>query len=231
MCRTRGLIREAGTSRRPFGVPVGDRGRHSVAVSALHPAVAAPLSDVVTRRLAVRCLGFDDVDELATMFAHPAVWEFEYERGMTQSETQAFLDRQLRLWAECGFGGCAVRELEHRCLVGVVGLAVPAFPHELVPAVTVGWRFSPTVWGRGYATEAAAALLDQAFTTMNLDRVGCVTNAENRRSVAVAERLSMSLIGETRVPRDDQAGTVTALIFHVTRRDWLTTRNDQGEHS
>jgi RimJ/RimL family protein N-acetyltransferase len=202
----------------------------SVAVIAMHPAVAAPLCDVVTRRLSVRRLGFDDLNELATMFAHHEVWEFEYERGMTRRETEAFVDRQMRLWAEFGFGGCAVRELVHHGLIGVVGLAVPTFPHELVPAVTVGWRFSPTVWGRGYATEAAAAVLDEAFTTMELDRVGCVTNAENRRSVAVAERLSMSLIGETRVLRDDRTRTVAALLFQITRRDWLTARNNRGEH-
>jgi RimJ/RimL family protein N-acetyltransferase len=196
-------------------------------VSALHPAVAAPLRAVVTRRLSVRRLGVDDVNELATMFAHPEVWEFEYERGMTRPETQVFVDRQVRLWAECGFGGCAVRELASLDLVGVVGLAVPSFPHELVPAVTVGWRLSPAVWGRGYATEAAAAVLIEAFTTMELDRVGCVTNAANRRSVAVAERLGMSLIGETRVPRDDRTRAVVALLFHITRRDWLSASNNR----
>ncbi len=38
-------------------------------------------------------------------------------------ETEAFLDRQKKLWAECGFGGCPVRA--HHDLIGVVGLAVP----------------------------------------------------------------------------------------------------------
>jgi RimJ/RimL family protein N-acetyltransferase len=115
-------------------------------VSPLHPAVAAPLCDVVTRRLSVRRLSFDDVNELATMFAHPEVWEFEYERGLSRRETEAFVDRQMKLWAEFGFGGCAVGELVHPDLVGVVGLAVPTFAHDFVPAVTVGWRFSPKVW-------------------------------------------------------------------------------------
>jgi hypothetical protein len=46
------------------------------------------------------------------VFADREVWEFEYGRGMTGWETEAFLDRQMNLWAECGFGGCAVRN-EH----------------------------------------------------------------------------------------------------------------------
>jgi hypothetical protein len=39
------------------------------------------------------------------------VWKFEYERGLTRRETAAFIDRQMKLWAECGFGGYALREL------------------------------------------------------------------------------------------------------------------------
>jgi RimJ/RimL family protein N-acetyltransferase len=128
----------------------------------------------------------------------------------------------MKLWTECGFGGCGVRKRARLDLIGVVGLSVPMFSHELVPAVTVGWRFAPTTWGRGYATEAATAVLDQAFTTMGLDRVGCVTNAENRRSTDVAERLGMSVITEISVPSDDGTRIVTALLLQVDRNDWLT---------
>jgi RimJ/RimL family protein N-acetyltransferase len=99
---------------------------------------------------------------------------------------------------------------------------VPMFSHELLPAVTVGWRFAPTTWRRGYATEAATAVLDQALTTMELDRVGCVTNAENRRSIRVAERLGMRVITETSVPSDDGTRQVTALLLQVDRNDWPT---------
>lgn len=206
-----------------------DRSGQSVAVDALHPAIAAPLGEVATPRLSLRRLERHDLDELAAVFADREVWEFEYGRGMTRSETEAFLDRQMKLWAECGFGGCAVRERARPDLIGVVGLSVPLFSHELLPAVTVGWRFASTMWTRGYATEAATAVLEQAFTTMGLDRVGCVTNAENRRSIAVAERLGMSVITETSVPSDDGTRIVAALLLQVDRNDWLTTRSGQSE--
>jgi ribosomal-protein-alanine N-acetyltransferase len=192
-----------------------------VAVHALHPAIAAPLAEVATLRLSLRRLEWDDLGELATVFADREVWEFEYGRGMTRWETEAFLDRQMKLWAECGFGGCAVRERTRPDLIGVVGLSVPLFSHEFLSAVTVGWRFAPRTWRRGYATEAATAVLDQAFTTMGLDRVGCVTNAQNRRSISVAERLGMSAITETSVPSDDGTRMVTALLLQVDRNAWL----------
>ena len=156
------------------------------------------------------------------MFADRAVWSFEYDRGLTRAETQAFLDRQTRLWTECGFGACAVTKRADPALIGVAGLGVATVAHELLPAVTIGWRFSPDAWGHGYATEAASALLDQAFGTMGLDRVGCVTDARNQRSIAVAERLGLSVIADTNVPRDDGAGEATARLLHVSRDDWFT---------
>jgi RimJ/RimL family protein N-acetyltransferase len=191
-------------------------------VGSLHPAVAAPLADVVTRRLSLRRLSRDDLDELAVIFARREMWRFEYGRGMTRFETEAFLSRQLKMWTEFGFGGCGVREFVGPNLMGVVGLSVPAVLQEQLPPVTVGWMLSPTIWGQGYATEAATAVLDQAFTTMALDRVGCVTNAENLRSVAVAERLGMSNISEASVPTDDGNRMVTAMLFQISRDDWLT---------
>jgi len=197
-------------------------------VDALHPAVAAPLGDVVTERLSLRRLTTDDLDGLAVMFTSAEVWRYGYGRGLTRVETKAFLSRQLNLWSEFGFGGCGVREDGRPDLVGVVGLSVPMVVQDLLPAVTVGWLFSPTVWGKGYATEAAAAVLDQAFTTMALDRVGCVTNAENLRSVRLADRLGMNVIAEARVPSDDATRMVTATLFQIARDVWLTARTDRG---
>jgi len=194
--------------------------RDPVGVGSLHPAVAAPLGDVLTRRLRVRRLDREDLDGLAAIFADADVWRFEYGRGLTRVETEAFLARQLKLWVDYGFGGCAVREVDLPDLIGVVGLAVPTVFQALLPPVTVGWRFSPTAWGKGYATEAATAVLDQAFATMALDRVGCVTGAENLRSVALAERLGMSFITEAPVQREDGKGTASAALFQIARGDW-----------
>jgi RimJ/RimL family protein N-acetyltransferase len=197
-------------------------------MGSLHPSVAAPLRAVVTRRLSLRPLDKTDLDALAVVLANREVWQFEYGRGMTRIETQAFLDRQLKLWVDFGFGGCGVRELRSPDLVGVVGLSVPTVFQDRLPAVTVGWRFSPTVWGKGYATEAATAVLDQAFTTMALDRVGCVTGAANVRSVALAERLGMTFVAEADAPRDDGSGVVSAKLFQIPHTDWLAARNERS---
>jgi RimJ/RimL family protein N-acetyltransferase len=95
---------------------------------------------------------------------------------------------------------------------------VPVSFEELLPPVTIGWRFSPGHWGRGYATEAATAVLHQAFSTMGLERVGCVTHAENRRSLAVADRLGMTRVNQTSEASD--AEPADWLLFELARDSW-----------
>jgi RimJ/RimL family protein N-acetyltransferase len=198
---------------------------HSGAMPALHPASAEPLRNVTTERLSLRRIHDDDLNELAVIFADSNVWQFEQGRGLTEAESEAFLARQKRLWVEFSFGGCAVRDLRNRNLIGVVGLGVSNFEHQLLPPVTIGWRFSSKAWGHGYATEAATALLHQAFGAMELDQVGCVTNPANGRSVALARRLGMNVMTEVAVPRDDGNGTVVAVILMVSRNAWRSVHD------
>ena len=113
------------------------------------------------------------------------------------------------------------RSLRSGQLVGVVGLSVPVDLIELLPVVTVGWQLAPEAWGKGYATEGAGALLDQAFTAMQLDRVCCVTQSENVRSTSASPSVSgMRLARTVLVPPDEQTGAVTAVVYEITAQEW-----------
>jgi RimJ/RimL family protein N-acetyltransferase len=97
---------------------------------------------------------------------------------------------------------------------GTVGQGVPAGPagpggpvgtvlllplrDEAGPTgeVEVGWHLHPDYQGRGFATEAAAALLDAAAQA-GLPRVLALTDPDNRASQAVAGRLGMADEGLT----------------------------------
>lgn len=75
---------------------------------------------------------------------------------------------------------------------------MPRFEARFTPAVEIGWRLSRAAWGHGYATEAAAAALDDPFDWAGLRQVVSYTAASNGRSQAVMRRLGM-----TRDPADD----------------------------
>ena len=62
-------------------------------------------------------------------------------------------------------------------------------------------------WGRGYATEAAAAIRNWAAERLKIDRLVSLISPENVRSQRVAERLG-AIAAETVTPADSKRTTV-----------------------
>lgn len=178
------------------------------------------LPDVRTERLDLRRFHVEDLDELAMVFAQVEVWQFPYGRGMTRDETRAFLERQIAHREERGFALWAARTLDDGALIGFVGLSVPGFLPEILPAVEVGWRLAPAAWGRGLAHEGATAALDQAFTTLELDSVVSVPQKGNDASCRLAERLGMRLVREVQIPANPHRGELTGLLYEIGRDEW-----------
>ncbi len=185
------------------------------------PKIIAPLGPVTTTRLDLRAFAPSDVDELADVFSHPEVWQFPFGRAFTHRETQAFLDGQLDHWSECGFGCWVARTIADGRIIGYIGLSVPTFLPEILPAVEVGWRLAPAAWKHGYATEGATAALDEAFTTLGLDVVCSVPQSDNPPSARVAERLGMKLSREVIIAADARRGELRGLLYEIGRRDWV----------
>lgn len=189
------------------------------------PPVAAPLPDVRTARLDLRRFAPSDLEELVGVCAQREVWQFPFGRGFTPVETEQFLFRQIRHWDEVGFG-CWVARLapgkgdDAGEIVGYVGLSVPLFLPEVLPAVEVGWRFVPAVWGRGLATEGATAALEHAFGTLGLAEVCSVPQADNTASVRVAERLGMPRCRPITIPANEQRGELAGLLYEIDAAEW-----------
>jgi RimJ/RimL family protein N-acetyltransferase len=192
----------------------------------LAPDLAAPLADVETDRLRLRRFARTDGDELAPVFAKPEVWEFPFGRAFTRAETDAFLDSQIDQYESCGVACWLATERSTDRAVGYVGISVPTFYPEILPAVEVGWRFDPDVWGRGYATEGARAALDQSFGPLGLDRVCSLPQAENTASVRVAERLGMRRERTVELPGTDRRGPVNVAEFWIDAAGWRAKLED-----
>jgi RimJ/RimL family protein N-acetyltransferase len=189
-----------------------------------HPPIASPLPEVTTERLELRRFAASDLDELASLFTNVDIWRFPYGRGLTRHETEEFVDAQIRQWNEYGFGCWLARERLSGRMVGYVGVSVPMFLPEILPAVEVGWRFHRDEWGKGFATEGATAALDEAFTTMGLEEVCSVPQVGNPASARVAERLGMTLSRTVAIPGNERRGEVTGLLYEISRGAWLASR-------
>ena len=90
--------------------------------------------------------------------------------------------------------------------------------------IELGWVLHPDFQGRGYAREAAGAVLDFAFETLNPHRVEAFLDARNAASAALCERLGMRR--EATHPRGGVQRRRVAghRVYGVLRREWAARR-------
>jgi ribosomal-protein-alanine N-acetyltransferase len=84
----------------------------------------------------------------------------------------------------------------------------------------VGWTVDPRFWGRGYATEAAWAVLGFAFGELGAHRVVAFCNANNRASARVMEKLGMQRDGYLRQTRWWNGAWADELVYSILDHEW-----------
>jgi len=105
-------------------------------------------------------------------------------------------------WDLYGAGALMLEELDTGICLGQVGInSGPLFPEQ-----EIGWLVFPEAEGRGYAFEAASALLDWARNARRLDTLVSYVDPQNARSCRLAERLGATLDGKA--PRPDPTDLV-----------------------
>src|SRR5260221_14609192 len=104
-----------------------------------------------------------------------------------------WVDRMRSHWAEHGFGQWVVEIPGQASFIGVVGLTHVRFAAlPFAPAVEAAWRLTRPYWGKGHATEAARAAIEDGFTRLGLDEIVAFTVPANIASRRVMERLGMT---------------------------------------
>ena len=142
-----------------------------------------------TDRLVLRPWRKDDGDVFAKLNAAPDVMA-DLGGPLNRRASDAKLDRYRASFEQHGFSRFAIEEKDGT-FVGYAGVMPAAYDHPLAPHNQVGWRLVRRAWGKGYATEAARATLDDVFTRVGLDEVLAYTSIDNLRSQAVIERLGL----------------------------------------
>jgi len=175
-----------------------------------------------TPRARLRGWHEEDLASFAAMNADPEVMR-HLGGPMTRARSDLMIGRFLEKWIEePAFGWWAV-EVEGWGFAGFVGLNRPDFDQPPAPCVEIGWRLARGVWGRGLATEAAAACLDQGFGTVGLEEIVSFTTHANDRSQAVMGRLGM-----TRDPDGDFEHPLVPegdpnrphVLYRIRRAEW-----------
>jgi ribosomal-protein-alanine N-acetyltransferase len=124
--------------------------------------------------------------------------------------TRAAIERSMLQQQLGGYSFWPVFERESGMLAGEAGL-FPLAPGG--PDVALGYAFGRRYWNRGYATEAATAVLDEAWNVLGLDHVVAITREANRGSRNVLRKLGFRMDGLRHVWGAEQ------LYFVLERQD------------
>ncbi len=142
---------------------------------------------IETERLLLRPLQLTDVEALARLWADPAVTR--YMGGPRDfARTRASLEADASA-APAEFDLWPVVEKATGQLVGHCGLLDKEVDGET--EIELIYVFARPAWGKGYATEMAAALKDYAFAQLGLKRIIALIDPENGASERVAGKLNL----------------------------------------
>jgi ribosomal-protein-alanine N-acetyltransferase len=144
---------------------------------------------IQTERLLLRILSPDDLQAYETMYADPEVMLFLGGKALDREGVRQWMERRLASNAECRSAIRTVFEKDSGAFVGRCGLLV--WDVEGVREFEIGYALARPHWGKGYATEAAIAVRDDAIQRLGHRRLICLIEVGNERSVRVAERLGM----------------------------------------
>jgi RimJ/RimL family protein N-acetyltransferase len=180
-----------------------------------------------TDRLLLRAGRVDDVDSLHARRNQRAVqeyqsWTFPYAR-----EDAAELLTSLEKMSGPTLGEWWMVMVDlfdedrgHNETVGDVAVHLD----ESGSIAEIGYNLSPDYWGRGYATEAVAAVIDSLYGKHpELIRLQAQVHPDNVASAGVVERCGLHFEGQTRlsfVPQDANQQPSDDCMYSLLRQDW-----------
>lgn len=148
---------------------------------------------LVTDRLRLEPCGMDHHDGLCVVNRDPKVMRYIGGRPQTAEETRAWIGRAETRWTDLGYSWWAIRPAATGEIVGACCLQ--HIENDPVQELEIGWRLLPAHWGRGYATEAARAMIGFGFQELGAPQLFSIADPRNTASIRVMQRLGMRSLG------------------------------------
>lgn len=183
----------------------------------------APLAPptVETPRLLLRPWLTDDAEALYALARHPAIGRAAGWPPHTSVEQSREIITTVFAAPEI----YAVVSKATGAIIGCCGLIFGNDKHNpfmQAADVELGYWLGRTHWGRGYATEAAKALIERAFSRLGATAVWISFYEENARSRKVAEKcgcvFSHAVPADANAPGDARTEVYTVLTADAYRR-------------
>ena len=149
---------------------------------------------IESERLILRRWTLQDAPTVNHIYADSETMRlFANGQTFTPEELAASFVNVIKEYSETNLGNYAVVERSTGDIIGHCGIHISREPGIDVEA---DWLISRDRWNRGYATEAAGAVLSSAFALHGLHRIGGVAHRDNAASIAVMRKLYMTPFAE-----------------------------------
>ena len=151
-----------------------------------------------TERLIIRKLTFDDSLFIVQLLNSPGWLKYIGDRGVkTEEDAKLYLQNgPLLSYEKYGFGLYLVMLLETGDPIGMCGI----LKRENLEHPDLGFAFLPEFTGKGYAYEAANAVIQFAGQRLEIKTLLAITLPENLNSIKLLEKVGMKFDGEVKSP-------------------------------
>ena len=177
-----------------------------------------PTPTLHTKHLLLRPFTEADTDAIFSVLSNPSViryWDAPAWNDRVQAERFIAASRQME---KNGTGTrVAIERTPDGAFIGQCSL--PNW-NPVYRSARLGYCLDPAAWGFGFATEAAGALLDWAFNTLDLNRVQAETDTRNTASACVLEKLGFVREGTLREDCIVNGDVSDSWVYGLLRRDW-----------
>lgn len=171
-----------------------------------------------TARLRLRPFGDADADSLFALHSSTTVMRYMDSPPWTErARVERFLGTCRRLADEGTGARVAVERVSDGAFVGWCGLFGWNPDYR---SATLGYCLGDGMWGHGYATEAAHALLWWGFETLDLNRVQAEVDTRNGPSARVLEKIGFVREGTLREECIVDGEVSDTWVFGLIRREW-----------
>ncbi|HYL58536.1 MAG TPA: GNAT family N-acetyltransferase [Candidatus Acidoferrales bacterium] len=176
-------------------------------------------------RLLIRRFRESDLASFMAYRNDPEVARYQSWESITRIEARKFIAQQIR--NRPGVPGrwfqFAVELKDGGALAGDCALHVMKSAPRIAE---LGYSFARAYQHRGFATEAARAVVDYAFETLHLNRVIATTDCRNAPSVALLERLGMRREGHFIQNAWFKGAWCDEYQYAIVRDEWARRRKE-----
>lgn len=167
---------------------------------------------IETARLRLRPLTPGDADDLHRLWTEPGVRRYLWDdEVIARGRVVATVEESVASFASRGYGLWAVSPRAGGAFIGFCGF----WHFHEPPRLELLYGIDPAHWHRGFATEAARAVMRYGFDELSFERIEASTDAANAASARVLERAGMSFRKrETADGRD-------TVFYAVSREEFL----------